>query len=111
MAVLWNERKIRSTNFIMRTYVRVEGTEEVIGNIADGGCENPACKRAIREGRPIHMVPTGQVTPLETYHFATWEEAEEEMDRVMVGMRGLRMDLPLEQRIAWWEGKDISADS
>jgi hypothetical protein len=44
---------------------------QVIGWVSQGGCQNPACKRAIKAGRPFHAIPAGFATSLPDYHFET----------------------------------------
>lgn len=55
----------------MNTTVR-QGTT-VVGWYHKGGCQNPRCKREMKEGRLFHAIP--RVGTLPTYHYATAEEA------------------------------------
>lgn len=47
----------------------------VAGWISASGCANPACRKAIREGRPYHATPAGFAVTLPDYHFETHAEA------------------------------------
>lgn len=49
--------------------------KNLFGWISAEGCQNPACKRAIREGRTLHAIPAGFAVTLPDYHFATEREA------------------------------------
>lgn len=60
----------------MTTTKTISTKRGLFGWIHDGGCENAACKKAIREGRKFHAVPAGFAITLPDYHFATSEDAE-----------------------------------
>lgn len=50
--------------------------KRLVGHVGHECCKNPSCKKHIAEGRTWHAVPIGFAVTLDTYHFATREEAE-----------------------------------
>jgi hypothetical protein len=60
----------------MSKTITIQNDRGLFGWIRNGGCENPACKKAMRAGRHFHAVPAAFAVTLPDYHFATATEAE-----------------------------------
>jgi hypothetical protein len=86
-----------------RNITREGNPNEIIGWVSEGGCANKACKAATRQGRPWHGNPSGFAVTMPTYHFATETEATAAIVATMADIRGLRLDLSVEDRIAWMQ--------
>jgi hypothetical protein len=91
----------------MRKVTRDDNPNEILGWVWDAGCTHPDCKAAAKDGRPVHALPSGKLADgtVTAYHFATMEEGEAMVRRVMTDVRGLRMDMDVPTRIAYMNGE------
>lgn len=87
-----------------RVIYRDETNAEVIGYIARGGCENPACLRACVEGREWHATPAGFAVTLDTYHYDTAAQAEAAIRGAMQNIAGRTVGLSVGEDHAWRAG-------